>query len=103
MNNLSNNNCSAVIQPKTLPNGYLNRWSTPNNQVIKSGMSNTSSSTQVNSIVLTNSSTNKSKSLTNINNAEMNVTTCTESSPIDYDGVYEDMANYFNNLKESRA
>ena len=66
-------------------------------------MSNTSSSTQVNSIVLTNSSTNKSNSLTNINNAEMNVTTCTESSPIDYDGVYEDMANYFNNLKESRA
>jgi hypothetical protein len=103
MNNLSNNNCSVLMPPKTLPNGYVNRWSTPNHQIEKSTTSNTSSSSQVNSIVFTNSNTNKSNSLTDINNAEMNVTTCTESSPIDYDGVYEDMANYFNNLKESRA
>lgn len=107
MNNLDSNknNCNIITNsnavPKSIMNGYLNRWSTPNHQVIKSN-SNASSSTQVNSIVFTNSNTNKSNSVTN-NNAEMNVTTCTESPPIGYDGVYEDMANYFDNLKESRA
>ena len=104
MNNLSNNNCSLInssLLPKTMKkNGYLNRWSTPNNHLVANSNSDTSSSTHVNSIVLTDTNTNKSESITN-NNAEMNVTTYSES-PMDY-GVYEDMANYFDNLKESRA
>lgn len=130
--NLLNNS----LLPKTIVNGYLNRWSTPNNphhilslaSITSSNNSyafsglNSNDSAQ-NTTKSSNATNNSNSSTTcfinysakgtinvdndnntnNNNNTNNCITTLTNNTNNDSEYLYEDMANYFENLKESRA